>query len=77
MPGELAQLTGKNNPYPGKLGVIEVGAYADILLVDGNPVEDMAAIGGNDSLFEAEPRSDDVKSIRIIMKNGKIFKNTL
>ena len=33
--GELAALTGKNNPYPNaRLGVIEEGAYADILLVD-------------------------------------------
>lgn len=75
--GELAQLTGKNNPYPGRLGVIEAGAYADILLVDGNPLEDLAAIGANDSLFDAEPRSQDIESIRLIMKDGKIFKNSL
>ena len=35
--GELAALTGRNNPYPKKLGVIEAGAYADLLIVDGNP----------------------------------------
>jgi imidazolonepropionase-like amidohydrolase len=39
--GELMALTGKNNPYPGKLGVIEAGALADILIVDGNPLEDI------------------------------------
>ena len=39
--GELAELTGRSNPYPeGKLGVIEEGAYADILVVDGNPLEE-------------------------------------
>ena len=75
--GDLAQLTGKNNPYPGRLGVIEAGAYADILVVDGNPLEDLAAIGANDSLFDAKPRSQDVTSIRLIMKDGKIYKNTL
>ena len=38
VPGELAAETGRNNPYPGKLGVIEEGALADILIVDGNPL---------------------------------------
>lgn len=75
--GDLAQLTGKNNPYPGRLGVIEAGAYADILLVDGNPLEDLAAIGANDSLFDAQPRSQNVDSIRLIMKDGNMYKNTL
>ena len=42
-PGEMAKLTGRRNPYPdAKLGVIEVGAYADILIVDGNPLEDIS-----------------------------------
>ena len=77
VPGELATLTGKNNPYPGKLGVIEEGAYADILIVDGNPLEDISAIGANPGWFNAEPRGEDVNNIRIIMKDGQIFKNTL
>ncbi|WP_298850366.1 hypothetical protein [uncultured Ruegeria sp.] len=40
--GEITALSGDfMNPYPeGKLGVIEEGAYADILLIDGNPLED-------------------------------------
>lgn len=76
--GELAALTGRQNPYPqGKLGVIEEGAYADILVVDGNPLEDIRAIGANDRWFDAEPRGQDVPPIRIIMKDGKIYKNTL
>ena len=76
--GELAALTGPENPYPdGKLGVIEKGAYADILIVDGNPLKDIKAIGGNDKWFDAEPRDQDVPSIRVIMKDGKIYKNTL
>jgi len=76
-PGQLAQLTGQTNPYPGTLGVIEEGAYADILLVDGNPLEDLAAIGADSGWFDAEPRTQNVESIRIIMKDGKIYKNTL
>jgi imidazolonepropionase-like amidohydrolase len=28
-------LSGFINPYPGKLGVVEEGAIADLLLVDG------------------------------------------
>jgi len=77
--GKLAALTGKHNPYPfGKLGVIEKGAYADILLVDGNPLEDITVIGGNPKLFDAPDRkAGSVKTVRLIMKDGKIYKNTL
>jgi imidazolonepropionase-like amidohydrolase len=38
---ELLALSGKRNPYPGKLGVVEQGALADLLLVDGNPLENI------------------------------------
>ena len=41
---ELLALCGKRNPYPGKLGVIEEGALADLLLVDGNPIENIKLI---------------------------------
>ena len=76
--GELARLTGPRNPYPdGPLGVIQEGAYADVLLVDGNPLEDISAIGGNPEWFSAAPRGQEVESIRLIMKNGVIYKNTL
>jgi imidazolonepropionase-like amidohydrolase len=76
--GELAEMTGQENPYPeGKLGVIEPGAYADILIVDGNPLEDYRVIGGHDKWFDAEPREQNVPSIRVIMKDGRIYKNTL
>jgi len=63
--GELIALSGPRNPYPGKLGVIEEGAYADLLLVDGNPLENIDLIG------------DPEKNFVIIMKDGKIYKNTL
>ena len=75
--GELARLTGQNNPYPGTIGVIEDGALADLLVVDGNPLEDMSAIGASEMWFDAPERGEDVLSIRLIMKDGTIFKNTL
>jgi imidazolonepropionase-like amidohydrolase len=64
--GELNALTGKMNPYPeGPLGVIKVGAYADILVVDGNPLQNI------------EVMMDPARNLKIIMKDGKIYKNTL
>jgi imidazolonepropionase-like amidohydrolase len=75
--GELAQMTGGSNPYPHKLGVIEKGAYADLLIVDGNPLEDITVIGANKKLFDAKPRDQGLDSIMLIMKDGKIYKNTL
>ena len=77
--GEIAAMTGEfTNPYPeGKLGVIEEGAYADILIVDGNPLEDFSVVGTGDKWFGAEPRPESPETIRVIMKDGKIYKNTL
>jgi imidazolonepropionase-like amidohydrolase len=75
--GELAQLTGKSNPYPHKLGVIEEGAYADILVVDGNPLEDITVLGANEKYLDAPARTRGIPTIRVIMKDGKIYKNTL
>jgi imidazolonepropionase-like amidohydrolase len=63
---KLLSLSGKINPYSeGKLGVIEVGAYADLLIYDGNPLDDIEII--------AHPE----KYLKLIMKNGKIYKNGL
>jgi imidazolonepropionase-like amidohydrolase len=61
----LLSLCGPRNPYPGKLGVVEEGAFADLLLVDGNPVEDLTLL--------ARPE----QSLAVIMKDGKVYKNTL
>jgi len=64
--GEFLALTGQRNRYKeGPLGVIEVGAYADILLVEGNPLE------GTSILVDHE------ENIDLIMKDGVIYKNTL
>jgi imidazolonepropionase-like amidohydrolase len=62
---ELLALCGKRNPYPGKLGVVEEGAYADLLLVDGNPLEDLKLL------------EDPDKNLVLIMKDGRIVKNVL
>ena len=77
--GEIAAMTGEfMNPYPeGKLGVIEAGAYADLLIVDGNPLEDLSVIGTNEKWFDAPEPSESPETIRIIMKDGVIYKNTL
>ena len=76
--GDILKLSGEVlDPYPeGKLGVVEEGAYADLLLVDGNPLEDITVIGGNEKWFDAPPR-DGIETMRVIMKDGKIYKNTL
>ncbi|WP_163134411.1 amidohydrolase family protein [Agarivorans sp. Alg241-V36] len=77
--GEIAKLSGDfMNPYPdAKLGVIEKGAYADILLLDGNPFEDFSVVGTGDQWFGAEKRPDSPETIQLIMKDGVIYKNSL
>jgi imidazolonepropionase-like amidohydrolase len=62
---ELLAMSGPRNPYPGKLGVIETEAFADLLLIDGDPIADIQLI--------ANPE----KNIKIIMKDGRIFKNAI
>ncbi len=62
---------------PAKLGVIEEGAYADLLLVDGNPLEDISVIGGSTEWFDAEPEWIPIETLDLIMKDGVIYKNTL
>ena len=77
--GKVAALTGKWNPYPeGPLGVIEEGAYADILLVDGNPLKDITVLGASDRQYDAPDRAaGEIPTMRLIMKDGVIYKNTL
>jgi len=76
--GEMLALSGPRNPYSeGKLGVIEPGAYADLLLVDGNPLEDITVIGGSDKWFDADPEWKPIDTIDLIMMSGAIYKNTL
>jgi imidazolonepropionase-like amidohydrolase len=63
--GELMALSGFINPYPGKLGVVEEGALADLLLVDGNPLENLDLVADPDTNF------------LVIMKDGRVYKDTL
>ena len=62
---EVLELSGPRNPYPGRLGVIEAGAYADLLLINGNPLEDISIL--------TKPE----ETLALIMKDGKIYKNTV
>jgi imidazolonepropionase-like amidohydrolase len=61
--GELLALSGPRNPYPGKLGVVEEGALADLLLVDGNPLQDIKLV------------ADPANKFLVIMKDGVIYKD--
>jgi imidazolonepropionase-like amidohydrolase len=62
---ELLALSGPRAPYPGKLGVVETGALADLLLVNGDPVADIHLVADPDRNFV------------VIIKDGKVYKNTL
>jgi imidazolonepropionase-like amidohydrolase len=61
----LLALSGKRSPYPGRLGVIEEGALADVLLVDGDPLSDISLL------------ANPVEKLALIMKDGKIYKNAV
>ena len=62
--GELFKLSGMRNPYPGDLGVVKEGAYADLLLVEGNPLEDLSAVTNKENIL-------------VIIKDGVLYKNEL
>lgn len=63
--GELLALSGQRNPYPNTLGQITVGAYADLIIADGDPTVNLD--------FISNPKDN----FHIIMKDGKIYKNIL
>lgn len=60
---DLLALSGKRSPYKAKVGIIEEGAFADLLIIDGNPIENL-------ELF-----TDAKSNLLLIMKNGQIYKN--
>jgi imidazolonepropionase-like amidohydrolase len=60
---ELLALSGPRNPYPGKLGVVQAGALADLLLVNGDPLQNIKLVENPDQNFS------------VIMKDGKLYKN--
>lgn len=61
----LLQLSGLRNPYPGKIGILTEGALADLLVVAGNPVDDIRLL--------EYPH----KNFAVIMKGGQFHKNLL
>lgn len=63
--GELLAMTGPRNPYPGRIGVVEEGALADLLLVDGDPLQNIQLI------------TDPARNFLVIMKDGQIYKDTV
>ncbi len=62
---QLLALSGLRNPYPGRQGVVMVGALADLLLVDGDPIANLQLM------------ADPDKNFRVIMKDGVVYKNSL
>jgi imidazolonepropionase-like amidohydrolase len=62
---DLLALSGPRNPYDGKLGRIEAGAFADMLVVEGDPTSSLA------------PLADPGRSLKLVMKDGRIHKNAL
>ncbi|WP_083191603.1 metal-dependent hydrolase family protein [Formosa haliotis] len=62
---QLLALSGKRSPYAGKLGVIEAGALADLILIDGNPLTNIDLLAQTDNKF------------LVIMKDGVIYKNKM
>jgi imidazolonepropionase-like amidohydrolase len=60
---QLLAMSEPRNPYPGRLGVVAEGALADLLLVDGNPLENVDLLATPDTSFP------------VIMKDGVIYKN--
>lgn len=62
---DLLAMSGPRNPYPGKVGVIEAQAFADLLLVEGDPTKNVVLL--------ADPETN----LPVIMKDGRIYKNTL
>lgn len=64
--GIVLSWSGEMNPYKeGKIGTIEGGAYADLIIVAGNPLDDIKLI------------EDYQTNFKLIMKDGVVHKNTL
>ena len=62
---DLLAMSGARNPYPGTLGRVVPGAFADLLLVDGDPLADIGLLADPDT------------NLVVIMKDGTIHKNTV
>ena len=63
--GKVLAMSGPKNPYKeAKVGVVEEGAFADIIIFDGNPLAGLKVL-------------EDYDSMKLVMKDGEIYKNTL
>lgn len=60
---ELLAMTGPRNPYPAPLGVIAPDAYADLLLINGDPLADISIL------------EHPEQALALIMKDGRIYKD--
>ena len=64
--GRWLAKSGTKNPYrEGPLGVLEVGAYADMILVEGNPLADVSVLADYDN------------TVKVVIKDGEIYQNNL
>jgi imidazolonepropionase-like amidohydrolase len=62
---DLLSLSDLRNPYPGKLGLIEPGAFADLLVLNKNPLDDIHVL------------ETPQETLALVMKDGQIHKNSL
>jgi imidazolonepropionase-like amidohydrolase len=60
---QLLALSGKRSPYPGKFGVVETGALADLILVNGDPLKDLSLV------------ADPERNFAVIMRDGVLVKD--
>lgn len=64
--GELLALSNSRNPWrEAPLGVIKKGAWADLLIYSANPLEDIKAV------------MDYKNNLKLVIKNGTVYKNEL
>ena len=63
---ELLRFSNSRDPYrAAPLGVVKEGAWADVLIYDANPLEDIMVV--------TTPK----EHLKVIIKDGKVYKNTL
>ena len=64
--GLVCAMSGPGRDYykEAKLGVVEEGSWADVLILNGNPLDDVHVFAETDN-------------VQLIMKDGKIYKNIL
>lgn len=63
---ELFAMAGARDPYKeAKLGVLTRGAWADMLLVNGDPTQDIGLL------------KDYERNLAVIIKDGRVYKSQL